>query len=114
MIGREGNPKDKIAQLRGSVEEAKGMDKSRLKRRLARLAGGVAIIHIGAGSTVELRETKERLDDALNATKSALKGGIIIGGESPYNARKVLDIERKDDFVYKSLTALYFSRKNRH
>ena len=107
LIGGEGNPKDKIAQLRGSIEEAKGIDKARLKRRLARLAGGVAIIHVGAGSTVELRETKERLDDALNATKSALKGGIIIGGgKSLYNARKVLDIEQKGDFiVYKSLTA---------
>ena len=107
LIGGEGNPKDKIAQLRGSVEEAKGMDKARLKRRLARLAGGVAIIHVGAGSTVELRETKERLDDALNATKSALKGGIIIGGgKSLFNARKALDIEQKGDFiVFKSLTA---------
>ena len=105
LIGGEGNTDGKIAQLRGTIEEAKGMDRARLKRRLARLAGGVAVIHVGAGSTVELRETKERLDDALNATKSALKGGIIIGGgKSLYNARQALDLEVTGDYlVYKSL-----------
>lgn len=114
LIGGEGNTDDKIAQLRGTIEEAKGMDRARLKRRLARLAGGVAVIHVGAGSTVELRETKERLDDALNATKSALKGGIIIGGGmSLYNARKALDLEVTGDYlVYKSLTAPFMTLVN--
>ena len=90
------------------------MDRARLKRRLARLAGGVAVIHVGAGSTVELRETKERLDDALNATKSALKGGIIIGGgKSLYNARQVLDLEVTGDYlVYKSLIAPFMTLVN--
>jgi chaperonin GroEL len=114
LIGGEGNTDGKIAQLRGTIEEAKGMDRARLKRRLARLAGGVAVIHVGAGSTVELRETKERLDDALNATKSALKGGIIIGGgKSLYNARKALDLEVTGDYlVYKSLTAPFMTLVN--
>jgi len=114
LIGGEGNTDSKIAQLRGTIEDAKGMDRARLKRRLARLAGGVAVIHVGAGSTVELRETKERLDDALNATKSALKGGIIIGGgKSLYNARKALDLEVTGDYlVYKSLTAPFLTLVN--
>tara|TARA_R100001443_G_scaffold117428_2_gene142513 strand:- start:6556 stop:8067 length:1512 start_codon:yes stop_codon:yes gene_type:complete len=114
LIGGEGNTDSKIAQLRGTIEEAKGMDRARLKRRLARLAGGVAVIHVGAGSTVELRETKERLDDALNATKSALKGGIIIGGgKSLYNARKALDLEVTGDYlVYKSLIAPFMTLVN--
>tara|TARA_R110001583_G_scaffold30210_6_gene104653 strand:+ start:14517 stop:16025 length:1509 start_codon:yes stop_codon:yes gene_type:complete len=114
LIGGEGDTDGKIAQLRGTIEEAKGMDRARLKRRLARLAGGVAVIHVGAGSTVELRETKERLDDALNATKSALKGGIIIGGgKSLYNARQVLDLEVTGDYlVYKSLIAPFMTLVN--
>jgi len=114
LIGGEGNTDSKIAQLRGTIEDAKGIDRARLKRRLARLAGGVAVIHVGAGSTVELRETKERLDDALNATKSALKGGIIIGGgKSLYNARKALDLEVTGDYlVYKSLTAPFLTLVN--
>lgn len=114
LIGGEGNTEGKIAQLRGTIEDAKGMDRARLKRRLARLAGGVAVIHVGAGSTVELRETKERLDDALNATKSALKGGIIIGGgKSLYNARQALDLEITGDYlVYKSLIAPFMTLVN--
>tara|TARA_R100000951_G_scaffold53180_1_gene44828 strand:+ start:3321 stop:4832 length:1512 start_codon:yes stop_codon:yes gene_type:complete len=114
LIGGEGETDSKIAQLRGTIEEAKGMDRARLKRRLARLAGGVAVIHVGAGSTVELRETKERLDDALNATKSALKGGIIIGGgKSLYNARQALDLEVTGDYlVYKSLIAPFMTLVN--
>jgi len=114
LIGGEGNTDSKIAQLRGTIEDAKGIDRARLKRRLARLAGGVAVIHVGAGSTVELRETKERLDDALNATKSALKGGIIIGGgKSLYNARKALDLEVTGDYlVYKSLIAPFMTLVN--
>ena len=114
LIGGEGNTDSKIAQLRGTIEDAKGIDRARLKRRLARLAGGVAVIHVGAGSTVELRETKERLDDALNATKSALKGGIIIGGgKSLYNARQALDLEVTGDYlVYKSLTAPFLTLVN--
>ena len=52
----------------------------RAKKRLARLTGGIATIRVGAGSQIEMRETKERLDDALNATKAALHGGVIVGG----------------------------------
>jgi len=47
---------------------------------MSRLQGGVAVITVGAGSSIEMRETKERLDDAINATKAALAGGIIVGG----------------------------------
>jgi chaperonin GroEL len=54
--------------------------RERLTTRIARLKGGVAVIRVGGGSSVELRETKERLDDALNATKAALQEGVIVGG----------------------------------
>lgn len=54
--------------------------RERLTTRISRLKGGVAVIRVGGGSSVELRETKERLDDALNATKAALQEGVIVGG----------------------------------
>ena len=58
----------------------KGHDAARIKSRIARLKGGIATIRIGASSSIEMREKKERLDDALNATKAALEEGIVIGG----------------------------------
>ena len=58
----------------------KGLDAQRIKSRIARLKGGVATIKIGASSSIEMRETKERLDDALNATRAALDSGIVLGG----------------------------------
>ena len=58
----------------------KGYDLARIKSRISRLKGGVATIKVGASSSMEMRETKERLDDALNATKAALESGIVLGG----------------------------------
>ena len=58
----------------------KGHDLARIKSRISRLKGGVATIRVGASSSMEMRETKERLDDALNATKAALESGIVLGG----------------------------------
>lgn len=54
--------------------------KESISKRISRLSGGIAVIRVGAGSSVEMRDTKERLDDALNATKAALDGGYIVGG----------------------------------
>ena len=84
FIGGEGDTSEKIASLRAIVAELKGHESARLKARIARLKGGVATIKVGASSSIEMREKKERLDDALNATKAALEEGIVIGGGSAY------------------------------
>ena len=80
IVGGEGDTKPQIEQLKSQLEDMKGHDKARVKTRISRLMGGVATIKIGASSSLELREKKERLDDALNATKAALSEGIILGG----------------------------------
>ena len=80
-------------------------DKKRMKKRISRLSGGIATIQIGASSSMEMREKKERLDDALNATKAALAEGIITGGGlGLLSARKKLSIEKTGHkIVYDSL-----------
>ena len=80
IVGGVGDTTDKITQLRNLAKEINGHDLARIKSRIARLTGGVATIRIGAGSQLEMREKKERLDDALNATKAALSEGIVTGG----------------------------------
>jgi len=80
FVGGEGDTVDKIASLRETVKDMKGHEAARIKSRIARLKGGVATIRVGASSSIEMREKKERLDDALNATKAALEEGIVIGG----------------------------------
>lgn len=84
FIGGEGDTSAKIASLKETVQEMKGHDAARIKSRMARLKGGVATIKVGASSSIEMREKKERLDDALNATKAALEEGIVIGGGNAY------------------------------
>jgi len=72
---------DKISSLKERYEELdSNYDKLRVKKRISRLQGGVAVIKVGAGSSIEMRENKERLDDALNATKAALEEGVVLGG----------------------------------
>jgi chaperonin GroEL len=84
IIGGEGDVKSRIATLRALADDMQGYDKNRIKSRIARLKGGVATIEIGASSAIEMRESKERLDDALNATKAALAEGIVKGGGMTY------------------------------
>jgi len=91
IIGGSGDTSQKIAQLREIAEDMEGFDLARIKSRIARLSGGVATIRVGAGSQLEMREKKERLDDALNATKAALGEGIVLGGGMTlYRAREAL------------------------
>ena len=80
FVGGEGNTDARIKTLKEVAETMKGYDLARIKSRISRLKGGVATIKVGASSTMEMRETKERLDDALNATKAALESGIVLGG----------------------------------
>ncbi|HEY9164019.1 MAG TPA: chaperonin GroEL [Magnetovibrio sp.] len=68
-------------QIRAQVEETSSdYDKEKLQERLAKLAGGVAVIHVGGGSEVEVKERKDRVDDALHATRAAVEEGIVPGG----------------------------------
>ncbi|HSV67242.1 MAG TPA: chaperonin GroEL [Mycobacteriales bacterium] len=73
--------KDRIAQLRREIEATDSdWDREKLQERLAKLAGGVAVIRVGAATEVELKEKKHRIEDAVSATKAAVDEGVIIGG----------------------------------
>ena len=73
--------KARCNQIRAQVEETSSdYDKEKLQERLAKLAGGVAVIHVGGGSEVEVKERKDRVDDALHATRAAVQEGIVPGG----------------------------------
>ena len=80
FVGAEGDASSRVLALKETLENVTGHDAARLKRRISRLNGGVATIRVGAASSIEMREKKERLDDALNATKAALEEGIVVGG----------------------------------
>ena len=72
---------ERVAQIRKQIEvTTSDYDKEKLQERLAKLSGGVAVIKVGAASEVEMKEKKDRVDDALSATKAAVEEGIIIGG----------------------------------
>ena len=75
----------RIAQIKGQIEETTSdFDKEKLQERLAKLAGGVAVIRVGAATETEMKEAKLRLEDALAATRAAVEEGIICGGGSAY------------------------------
>ena len=77
--------KDRIAQIRGELENTtSNFDKEKLQERLAKLAGGVAVIKVGAATEVEMKEKKLRIEDALNATRAAVEEGIVPGGGTAY------------------------------
>ena len=75
----------RIAQIKGQIENTtSNYDKEKLHERLAKLAGGVAVLYIGAPSEVEMKEKKDRVDDALSATRAAIAEGIVPGGGVAY------------------------------
>jgi len=84
IIDGAGNKKDiqaRVAQIKAQIEETTSdYDKEKLKERLAKLSGGVAVVHVGAPSEVEMKEKKARVEDALNATRAAVEEGIVAGG----------------------------------
>ncbi len=118
IIGGKGDPKaieSRVASLKQEIDASTSdFDKEKLQERLAKLAGGVAVISVGATTEIELKEKKERVDDAVSATKAALEEGIVPGGGTTFlKARKVL-IALKDqaaneeekvgmDIVYQAL-----------
>ena len=83
--GDKAEIESRIAQIKGQIAETTSeFDKEKLQERLAKLAGGVAVIRVGAATEMEMKENKLRLEDALAATKAAVEEGIIAGGGSAY------------------------------
>ena len=92
-VGDKEAIKGRIAQIRSQIEETTSeFDKEKLQERLAKMAGGVAVIRVGAATETEMKEAKLRMEDALNATRAAVEEGIIAGGGSAYiHATKELE-----------------------
>src|SRR3979490_52551 len=79
--GKKADIEARISQIRAQIEETTSdYDKEKLQERLAKLAGGVAVIRVGGASEIEVKEKKDRIDDALNATRAAVQEGIVPGG----------------------------------
>ena len=79
--GKEEDIKARIKQIKAQIEQTTSdYDREKLQERLAKLAGGVAVLYVGAPSEVELKEKKDRVEDALNATRAAVEEGIVAGG----------------------------------
>ncbi len=84
-LGDKTEIENRISQIRKQIEETKSdFDREKLQERLAKLAGGVAVIRVGAATETEMKEAKLRLEDALAATRAAVEEGIIAGGGSAY------------------------------
>jgi len=80
-VGDDADIKARVAQIRGQIEESSSdYDKEKLQERLAKLAGGVAVIKIGAATETEMKEKKFRVEDALHATRAAVEEGVVAGG----------------------------------
>ena len=84
--------KDRVAQIKNEIAAStSSYDKEKLQERLAKLSGGVAVLYVGANSEVEMKEKKDRVDDALCATRAAMEEGVVVGGGTTYiRAQEVL------------------------
>jgi len=91
--GKVADIKARIAQIKVQIEDTKSdYDREKLQERLAKLAGGVAVIKVGAATEAEMKEKKARVEDALHATRAAVEEGIVVGGGVAYlHCQKVLD-----------------------
>ena len=79
--GDKGEIEARVSQIRAQIEETTSdYDKEKLQERVAKLAGGVAVIRVGGMTEIEVKERKDRVDDALNATRAAVQEGIVVGG----------------------------------
>ena len=91
--------KDRVNLIRNQIEETTSeFDKEKLQERLAKLAGGVAVIKVGAATETEMKEMKLRIEDALAATKAAVEEGIVAGGGTLY-VNAIADVEKAVDEV---------------
>jgi chaperonin GroEL len=79
--GKANDIKTRVNQIKAQIETTTSdYDKEKLQERLAKLAGGVAVLYVGAASEIEMKEKKDRVDDALHATRAAVEEGIVAGG----------------------------------
>ena len=97
--GKSDDIKARVNQIKAQIETTTSdYDKEKLQERLAKLAGGVAVLYVGAASEVEMKEKKDRVDDALNATRAAVEEGIVAGGGvALVRTKKVLDKLKADN-----------------
>jgi chaperonin GroEL len=85
--GKKSDIKARVAQIHTQIDNTTSdYDKEKLQERLAKLAGGVAVIKVGAATETEMKEKKLRIEDALNATRAAVEEGIVAGGGTAYVA----------------------------
>ena len=94
--------KERVAQIKNEIAAStSSYDKEKLQERLAKMAGGVAVLYVGANSEVEMKEKKDRVDDALCATRAAMEEGVVVGGGTTYiraqEALKDLKGENQDE-----------------
>ena len=83
--GSKDTIKDRVAQIKNEITAStSSYDKEKLQERLAKLSGGVAVLYVGANSEVEMKEKKDRVDDALCATRAAMEEGVVVGGGTTY------------------------------
>ncbi len=99
-VGKKKEIEARVAQIKAQIEETTSdYDKEKLQERLAKLAGGVAVIRVGGSTEVEVKEKKDRVDDALNATRAAVEEGIVPGGGTALLRAKVAVAKLKSDNV---------------
>lgn len=102
--GKKDEIKARVSQIKAQIEKTTSdYDREKLQERLAKLAGGVAVIYVGAASEVEMKEKKDRFDDALHATRAAVEEGIVPGGGVAYlrclPALEKLKVENDDEKI---------------
>ena len=97
--GAKENIQERVNQIKNEIANTKSSyDKEKLQERLAKLAGGVAVLYVGANSEVEMKEKKDRVDDALCATRAATEEGVVVGGGTTYiRAQKALEDLKGDN-----------------
>ena len=98
--GKKANIQARVGQIKAQIEETTSdYDKEKLQERLAKLAGGVAVIRVGGSTEIEVKERKDRVDDALNATKAAVEEGIVPGGGTAllYATKALKDLTGAND-----------------
>ncbi|MEG2337159.1 MAG: TCP-1/cpn60 chaperonin family protein, partial [Bacteroidales bacterium] len=102
--GQKVDIESRISMIKAQIEKTTSdYDREKLQERLAKLAGGVAVIYVGAASEIEMKEKKDRFDDALHATRAAIEEGIIPGGGVAYirciPALEKLKVENEDEKI---------------
>ncbi len=109
--GKKNVIKDRVAQIKSQIENTTSdYDKEKLQERLAKLAGGVAVLYVGAATEVEMKEKKDRVDDALHATRAAVEEGIVPGGGVAY-IRALSALEGKKGANFDETTGIAIIRR---